>query len=238
MEEFLFSGDICINSCILFGSVQKCSIHSTVQIIGLLKLLVWLNAWLLLVLSSLGCSIHKMTNVDELSWNFMWRCLGEICFSFCQLMPEDRGPLCLCFCYAQWAQLSFPDWDCAELGRDEEVTYRVMSEVQSSTLYVVSEFGCGIALGKMSVLYLWFHMLGSHRSLLCSCQARESQKWWQVQKCCSFCSQNTFLQSWWSSWQHVALHILTRIWKGTLSLFPSNFSELFSFLCCLAATRW
>jgi len=40
MEEFLFSGDICINSCILFGSVQKCSIHSTVQIIGLLKLLV------------------------------------------------------------------------------------------------------------------------------------------------------------------------------------------------------
>lgn len=30
-----------------------------------------LNAWLLLVLSSLGCSMHKMTNANELSWYVM-----------------------------------------------------------------------------------------------------------------------------------------------------------------------
>lgn len=84
----------------------------------------------------------------------------------------------------------------------------------------------------------WFHILGSHRSLLCSCQAHESLKWWQVQQGCSFCSQHTFLQSWWSSWKLVALNILTRIGKGTHSLFPFNFSELFLFPYCLAATRW
>lgn len=41
-----------------------------------------------------------------------------------------------------------------------------------------------------------------------------------------------------SPWQLVALNILTRIWKGVRSLFPSNFSEFFSFPYCLAATRW
>lgn len=197
-----------------------------------------LNAWLLLVLSSLGCSMHKMTNANELflvcdvivsgenlSFILPARAWGPSSLVplllLCTVSPVVFPGLRLCRAWLRWGSyIEGNEWDpVIHLVCGEWVWLWYCPQKDVSALP-------------------WFHILGSHRSLLCSCQAHESLKWWQVQQGCSFCSQHTFLQSWWSSWKLVALNILTRIGKGTHSLFPFNFSELFSFPYCLAATRW
>lgn len=48
-----------------------------------------------------------------------------------------------------WYELLPVVWEASPLNRDGEVVCRIMKAVQSPTLYLVREFGCGVALSKV-----------------------------------------------------------------------------------------